>query len=38
MSANPAPKAPWSLGRKIFLGVGIACVLAAAVLIVLEVV
>ncbi len=36
MSAAPAPKAPWTLGRKIFLGVGIACVLAAIVLIVLE--
>jgi len=36
MPANPAPKAPWTLGRKIFLAIGIACVLVAIVLIVLE--
>lgn len=36
MHATPAPKAPWTLGRKLFLGIGIACVLVAAVLIVLE--
>jgi hypothetical protein len=36
MHATPSPKAPWTLGRKVFLAIGIACVLVAVVLIVLE--